>query len=120
MEASGCSGKDRLEKAVGRGMLGAVMTIQLGDSGLDLSGAVQCLECGAGKTWSAFGWGCWWDQELVTGRGSGAVGSEAEQKLSRPPCCWSHPVSSAIQGVRRGTWSFSKDVPSSQRTQAWI
>lgn len=44
-------------------------------------------------------------------KGFRAVGSEAEQKLSRPPCCWSHPVSSAIQRRRRGTWSFSKDVP---------
>ena len=81
------------------------MTIQLGDdSGLDSSGAVQCLECGTGKTW------CWWGPGDSDWKECRAVGSETEQKLSRPPCCWSHPVSSAIQGTRRGTWSFSKDM----------
>lgn len=92
-------------------MLGAVTTIQLGDdSGLDLSGAVQCLECGTEKTWPAFGWGCWWGPGASDWKGCSVVGSETEQKLSRPPGCWSYSVLSAIQGARRGTWSFSKDV----------
>ena len=58
------------------------MTIQLGDdSGLDSSGAVQYLECGTGKTW------CWWGPGDSDWKECRAVGSETEQKLSRPPLC---------------------------------